>query len=362
MKPHHLYWIGFNLVKGVGPSRIRLLLGHFGSLDKAWAASRSELIDAGMSSKLAACIARLRIETDLDQVCRRLQEEGVCVVCWEDADYPRRLREIDQPPPVLYYRGKFSTEDMWAVAVVGTRRATSYGRQVAAELGAFLANNGVTVVSGLARGIDTIAHSAAMSAGGRTLGVLGCGVDYIYPPENRRLAIDMVESGRGMLISDYPVGTLPEGPNFPPRNRIISGLSLAVVVIEAGERSGALITANFALEQGREIFAVPGNITAPQSVGTNRLICNGAHPYIRPPDVLEILEWVRVVQYPERKRSVPDPGVEQSIYALLQTEAFHLDELSIKLALPVDKVSGSLTKMELKGLVRRTDGMKYISV
>lgn len=362
MEAYHRYWIGFNLVKGIGPSRTRALLEYFPDLETAWNAPRRQLKQAGLGDKLASIVVRTRKETDLEGICADLDRRSIGVLCWQDPGYPRRLLAIDHPPPVIYLRGALSEEDLWAVSIVGTRRTTSYGRQVAVELAEFLAGNGITVVSGLARGVDTIAHETAIRSGGRTIGVLGCGVEQIYPPENRRLAAEMLQTGRGVLISDYPVGTPPEGPNFPPRNRIISGLSLAVVVVEAGARSGALITASFALEQGREIFAVPGSIMAPQSIGTNRLISNGAHPYLKPEDVLDVLEWVRVVQYPDSRRATPEPGLEARLYQLMQREALHMDELSASTGIPVDRIAAALTVMELKGLVRQVNGLKYISV
>ena len=207
------------------------------------------------------------------------------MLTWEEDAYPRRLKEIDQPPPVLYLRGDLLPADEWAVAIVGTRRITAYGRQVTEEVATTLARSGVTVVSGLARGVDSVAHKAALDAGGRTIAVLGSGVDVIYPSEHRSLAERMIASGA--ILSDYPVGTAPDGVNFPPRNRIISGLSLAVIVVEAGQKSGALITAEFAAEQGRDVFAVPGNINAPQSAGCNALIQQGARPLLQARDVLE---------------------------------------------------------------------------
>ena len=202
------------------------------------------------------------------------------MLTWEDAAYPHRLKEIDQPPPVLYLRGEILDEDGWCVAMVGTRRITVYGRQVAEEMASFLARRGITLVSGLARGVDGVAHEACLRAGGRTFAVLGSGVDRIYPPEHEKPGRTRIIE-RGAVISDYAPGTPPDSANFPPRNRIISGLSLATIVVEAGETSGALITATFAAEQGRDVLAVPGNINAPQSKGTNRLIQNGARPAVK---------------------------------------------------------------------------------
>jgi DNA processing protein len=231
---------------------------------------------------------------------------------------------------------------------------------VAEEVATMLAHNGVTIVSGLARGVDSIAHQAAVKAGGRTLSVLGNGVDLVYPPENRLLASQIME--HGALISDYALGTPPDGLNFPPRNRIISGLSLAVIIIEAGMTSGALITASFAAEQGRDVFAVPGNINAPQSQGTNRLIRDGAQPLLNPQDVLEALNLTMVTEHQAIRVALPSDPVESRLYKLLSQEPMHVDEIRAKTDMPIEAVSATLAMMELKGMVRQVGGMNYIAV
>lgn len=354
------YWVGFNLVKGIGAARFRLLLDAFDDIEAAWQASPTALQDAGLSAKLVESICRVRNSVDLEAVCSRLEQQSIKVITWDDKDYPRRLREIDQPPPVLYVRGELLLEDEWAVAVVGTRRVTSYGRQVAEQVATALAQSGVTVVSGLAHGVDAIAHQAALNAGGRSMAVLGCGVDFIYPPDHRRLAEKMMT--HGALLSDYAPGTPPEGVNFPPRNRIISGLSMAVVVIEAGDRSGALITAKFAADQGREVFAVPGNINAPQSIGANRLIQQGAHPLLDIRDLLESLDLDLVTEQQTARKALPADKVEAKLLALLSQQPMHVDEIQNQADMPIEKISAALTLMELKGLVRQVGGMQYIAV
>ena len=288
------YWIGINLVKGIGAVRFRALLDFFGDAKTAWEGSSADLRAAGLSKNLVERLIRAREQVDLDALWADIAAKNIQVMTWDDADYPARLREISQPPPILYLRGDFIQDDAWAVGIVGTRRVTSYGRQVTEEIASFLAQNGVTVVSGLARGVDGIAHQAALNARERPFAVLGSGVDRIYPPEHRNLAEAI--SGSGAILSDYPPDTPREASNFPPRNRIISGLSMATIVIEAGATSGALITANFAVEQGREVFAVPGNIFAPQSKGPNKLIQNGAHPLLKPQDILDVLDLTRVTE------------------------------------------------------------------
>lgn len=354
------YWVGFCLVKGIGAVRLRALLDAFGDLQTAWDAPVGELRSAGLSARLIENLEKLRAEVSLEKVWAELQAQGVQVLTWEDEGYPSRLSELDNAPPVLYLRGEYRPEDEWAVAVVGTRRVTAYGRQVTEHIAQTLAGGGVTVVSGLARGVDAIAHQAAIDAGGRTLAVLGSGVDRIYPPEHRPLAEQVI--AQGALISDFPLGTPPEARNFPPRNRIISGLSLATVVVEAGARSGAVITANFALEQGREVFAVPGNVLAPQSKGTNRLIQQGAHPLLDPKEILETLELSLVSEYREARLVLPTDATEAQLFAALDHEPVHVDEIRAQVELPIEKVTAALAMMELKGMVRQVSGMRYYAV
>jgi DNA processing protein len=296
----------------------------------------------------------------LDRVWEKIESQEINVLTWDDENYPDRLREIPSSPPVLYLRGKYRPDDEWAVAVVGTRKFTTYGRQITEEIVGTLALRGVTIVSGLARGIDGIAHRAAIDAGGRTLAVMGSGVDRIYPPEHRRLADSITLNGA--LISDYPLGTAPEGSNFPPRNRIISGLSIAVIVIEAGKRSGALITASFAAEQGRDVFAVPGNINAPQSKGANMLISKGAQPLLDPQDILESLDLTMVVEQRTARTVLPKDAVEAQLYNILKHEPLHVDDICSQTDLPIEKVTSTLALMELKGMVRQIGGMRYMSV
>jgi DNA processing protein len=354
------FWVGFSLVKGIGAVRTRQLLDTFGDLAAAWAASPANLQAAGLSPKILTTLLQVKKDVSLDALMDRIAALGIEVLTWQDETYPARLMEVDQPPPVLYVRGGLASEDEWAVAVVGTRRLTAYGRQAAEDIAAALARSGVTVVSGMARGVDGVAHQAAIKAGGRTLAVLGCGVDRIYPPEHRRLADEI--SAHGALMSDYPPGTEPDAANFPPRNRIISGLSKAVVVIEAGETSGALITASFAAEQGREVFALPGQIYAPQSKGTNRLIRDGARPLLDPQELLEALDLTRVSLHREARHGLPTDATEARLYAALSLEPVHVDELQAQVEMPIEQVTAALAMMELKGLARQVGGMNYVAV
>lgn len=260
------YWLGFNLVKGIGPAKLQALLDYFGALGRAWHATELQLEKLGFDKRAIRNLLVARRDLDLDWCLAQTEKAGVMLLTWASPEYPAYLREVPNAPPLLYVHGALTGQDRLAVAVVGTRRLTSYGRQITRELVTGLVQQGVTVVSGLARGIDAVAHKTALELGGRTIGVLGSGLDCIYPAENRPLA-QQIREGQGAVISEYALGVQPEAKNFPPRNRVISGLSLGVIVVEAGEKSGALITSNFALEQNREVFAVPGNVNSPVSRG-----------------------------------------------------------------------------------------------
>lgn len=351
------YWVGFNLVPGIGPARVRLLRQHFGSLREAWRAPAAELQAAGLDRRSVESFLLWRRRLDLDREMERLDRANVRVLTWDDPDYPKRLLQITNPPFVLYVRGALAPEDEWAVAVVGTRRPTAYGREVARVLAGELARQGITVVSGLAIGIDAEAHKAALEAGGRTLAVLGSGFRHLYPARNRDLARRIV--GQGAVLTEYGLDVRPEPANFPPRNRIISGLSLGVVVIEAGPTSGALITARFAAEQGREVFAVPGPIFNRPSVGPNRLIQEGAKLVMSVDDVLEELHLTRVVEQQEARATIPASGLEEQILACLQEAPLHVDEIVRRTELQAADVISTLTLMELKGLVRQVGPMEY---
>jgi len=353
------YWVGFNIVPGIGPARLQRLLDHFGDAESAWHAAPLELARAGLDRKSLQNLLAMRGKLDLDAEMRRIEDAGAHVLTLQDENYPRLLRQIHLPPPVLYVRGSCLPEDEWAIAVVGTRRAKAYGREVTRYLAGGLARNGITVVSGMARGIDSQAHRTALEAGGRTIAVLGSGIDIIYPHENVDLAQDIVN--RGALMTEYPLGTKPDRRNFPPRNRIISGLTLGTLVTQAGEGSGALITAYFALEQGREVFAVPGSLLDRGSSGTNRLIQQGeAKLVLNVEDILEELNLTMVSQQAEVRAVVPENQTEALLLKHLSEEPVHVDELGRASGLPIAQVSGTLALMELKGLVRQTGAMNYV--
>ncbi len=352
------YWVGLSLVPGIGPAKFRRLVESLGSPEAAWKARPAHLAEAGLDRRTIESLVAARNKVALEQEMQKLERLRVRPLIADDADYPDRLRTIADPPPILYVRGELLPEDDLSVAIVGTRRATAYGRQAAERFAQGLAENRVTVTSGLARGTDTFAHRAALDASGRTIAVLGCGLDIIYPSENRRLAEEIAECGA--VISEFPLGTKPDAVNFPRRNRIISGLSAATLVVEAGDTSGALITAEFALEQGREVFAVPGNIFSPASRGSNRLIADGAKPACELRDILEELKLEAAIEQREVRQTIPQSETEIALMRCLSHEPVHIDEIRRAVCLPMSVVSSTLTMLELKGLVRQTGGMNYV--
>ena len=353
------YWIAFNRVPRIGRARFLLLLDRFHSLENAWRASGSELKEAGLDKRALQQIATRRPTIDPDAELDRLAENGVCVVTWNDAHYPARLKEIYDLPPVLYVRGDLLPEDERSVAVVGTRKASPYGREAAHRLTYDLARAGVTIVSGLARGIDGIAHRAALDAGQRTIAVLGNGADVIYPREHTKLASEIIQNGA--LISEYPLGAKPDAQNFPRRNRIMSGMTLGTLVVEAPEGSGALFTAKHALEENREVFAVPGNIFSPTSRGTNRLIKQSSAKLVSDfEDILEELNLSSVGRQIEMAAMFPQDDNEARVLHFVTYESIHIDEVTRESGLPISTVSGALAMMELKGMVKQVGGMNYM--
>ena len=352
------YWIAFNRVSGIGPTRLAALVEACGSVEAAWRAPIQQLQAARLDRRALENLLDARRRLDPAAEYERVQRASVQIVTLDDAHYPANLRQVDAAPPVLYVRGELSAADDLAVAIVGTRRASAYGREVAHNLAGECARAGVTVVSGLALGVDTVAHRAALEAGGRTIAVLGSGLDQLYPGQNRALADEIAR--QGAVVSDYPLGTRPEAQNFPPRNRIISGLSRAVAIVEAGQRSGALITAEFALDQGRDLYAVPGSILASGSVGCNDLIRQGAAPLLSPADLLAGLQVEQVALHREMRAALPPDPQEARLLAHLSTDPQHVDDIVRQSALPFPQVSSMLAMMELKGLVRQVGGMSYV--
>ena len=355
-------WIALRLVRGVGNVTYRQLLDRFVSPREILRTSPAILTEAGISARIAQEITAFdqwkEVEAELEQLARL----NACLVTQTDAEYPERLRQIHDPPPFLYTRGSFVSQDDLAIAIVGARTASTYGRKMARELAHELAGCGVCVVSGLARGIDSEAHQAALEAGGRTIAVLGSGLDVVYPREHIALAERIAESGA--VVSEFSFGSQPEAGNFPYRNRVISGISLGTVVVEATEKSGSLITAQCALDQNREVFAVPGPVTASRSRGPHRLIKDGAKLVESIDDILSEIAPVlaRTDRAEKNETSVPvvplEPD-EERVFQLFPEEAVHVDTLITGSGLEPARVLEVLLGLELKGIVTQLPGMYF---
>ena len=353
------YWVAFSRIANLGPVKIRLLESHFGSLEQAWKASLGELKAARIDYKTARTVILQRSSISPDAEMEKLDRVGVTAINWHHTTYPVRLKEISDPPFLLYVRGEILPEDERSVAVVGTRKATAYGREAAGTLARDLARIGVTIASGLARGIDAIAHRAAMDAGGRTIAVFGSGLDVIYPSEHIRLAQEITKSGA--LVSEYPLGTKPKPNHFPMRNRIMSGMTLGTLVVEAPKPSGALLTVKHALEQDREVFCVPGSIFSPASLGTNDLIQQGAKLVLNHNDVLEELNLTVVSHQIEMRGLIqPQDGNESLLLDQITHDPIHIDDIQRSIQLPISVVSSGLVMMELKGLIKQVGSMHYV--
>ena len=351
------FWVAFNAIQGIGSARLQKIASYFPDLSTAWYANRAELLAGGLPERVCNYFIAHRKNIDPDKILDGILTKGIEIITIDDDIYPRRLKEINNPPPVIFSKGEYIPTDEWAVAIVGTRLATSYGKQITQELASFLAHHDITVVSGMARGVDAFAHQSAIQSKGRTIAVLGCGVDVIYPPEHKGLAAQIEQNGA--IVSDYFPGTPPESSNFPPRNRIISGLSLATIVIEAGQKSGALITARYAAEHGRDVYALPGPIYAAQSKGTNRLISQGAIPLLDYDQLLDNLN-IRQDSIMEKPRALlPENETEEKILACLGDEILTVDEIMNQTSLPIHTISATISMMELKGFVTQIEGGMY---
>jgi DNA processing protein len=352
------YWVGFNIVPGIGRVKFSQIENYFKDLSLAWKAGAGDLRQAGLETRVIKDIESCRDQVDLDAEMEKLEKTGVKAYTYHDAEYPARLKEIYDYPPLIYIRGELTAQDEWCIAVVGTRGATVYGRQVTEEIVSDLVQSKITVVSGLARGIDTVAHRRTVEAGGRTVAIFACGLDTVYPPENANLARSIIK--QGALISEYPLGAKPRPDNFPRRNRIMSGMSLGVLVVEADEASGAIITAHMALEQNREVFAIPGSVLSPMSRGTNRLIQEGAKLVRNCTDILEELNLSTGVQQLKLEEPEPASDTESLLLQQLGPEPVHIDQICRNSGLAVATVSSNLAIMELKGMVRQVSAMNYV--
>lgn len=355
------HWVSFTKLTKFGPLHWQKILKVFPSPQAAWEASSAELERAGIQGAVLEELLTERQHIDGDEILSICERETIHVLTIKDPDYPQQLKSLYNPPAVLYYKGTLGPPDAPCLGVVGTRMITTYGRQITPGLVQPIARGGIIVVSGLAIGVDTIAHESTIAVGGKTIAVLGSGIDHahIYPPQNRNLAETIAEHG-GAIMSEYPPGTAPLRHHFPYRNRIIAGLSRGILVIEAAEESGALITARIALEENRDVFAVPGPITSPQSAGTNLLLKQGAHPVNEANDILDALHWNDVPRILQNRVIVPDSPEEATMLPLLSGEPQHVDELVQASGLATPVVITTLTMMEMKGKVRHVGGMLYV--
>jgi len=355
--------LGLYSIPSIGPTRMRKLISVFGTPQAVLQAGVRQLTEVeGIDLKTAA-----KIKNGADAAFVKKQRQfmdslqiGV-LTYWDDA-YPQQLKSIYDPPAFLFYKGNMGMLSAPAFAVVGTRKPSSYGRMVSERLSEELARRGFTLISGFARGVDTIVHKTALKSGGATIAVLGNGIDYIYPAENRGLFRQMTEGTQGLILSEYPMGTLPDAGNFPKRNRIISGISVGVLVTEAGQKSGALLTAMYAADQNREVFAVPGQITSPLSAGTHNLIKSGAKLVHTVQDILEELDGASGTLTKEvRKQPPPDlQGPLKTVYGVLTQQPLHVDQIALQAALSVSETLSALLTLELMGLIRQMAGKMFI--
>jgi len=352
------YWFGFSAFAGIGPKKFALLRNYFGSAKKAWQATPQDFLSIGLEEKLVAKFVSFREKINLDSSFLRLCENKIECQTLVDKNYPENLRKIDNPPYVLFVKGEIKPNDDLSLAIVGTRKMTSYGRQVTESLTRQLVDSGLTIVSGLARGVDTVAHQTVLGCHGRTIAVLACGLDIIYPPENKVLA-DKIINGHGALVSEFPPGLQAMPGNFPARNRIISGLSLGTLVIEGAEDSGSLITARHAANQGREVFAVPGPITSPSSAGPSFLIKEGAKLVSKVDDILDELNIKMISKAYEPKKILPENQDEERILMVIKDEPKHIDQIVRESGLDVGQVMSLMTMMEIKGMVKNLGNMVY---
>ena len=356
-----IFWNAIAQINKIGPKRFKKLYNHFPSMEAALRASLSELIQSGLEEKIASEFILKRSEINPQAEWEKLEKENIKVITVKSEKYPKLLKETYTPPPLLYYKGNLSDNDEFPIAVVGTRKFTPYGKQVTEQIVTHLAQNGIVIVSGLALGIDALAHQAALNANGRTIAILGSGIDNqsIYPAHNRFLAQKIIDSG-GLIATEYPIKTMPLKQNFPARNRIVSGLSLGTLVIEGPKESGALITARHALDQNREVFAVPGNITSKNSIGPNILIKMGAKTVTSASDILETLDLTQATDFIANQKIIPESKEEEIILQYLSQDPIHIDDIVRSSQLSITTITSTLTIMEMKGKVKNIGSMNYI--
>lgn len=357
----HKYLVALNHFPKFGPRRLKKLQAHFPDWRSAFFGKTIDLRAAGLEENLVNEFTVARININPDALMEKLAKENIQIVALGQKNYPKLLTEIYSPPALLYFRGRLNGENEYSIAIIGSRKYTSYGQQATAQIARDLAGAHFTIVSGLALGIDAIAHEATLSAHGRTIAVLGSGLDRqsIYPSANRYLA-DKIIASDGAVVSEFPLGTPPLRHHFPQRNRIIAGLSLGTVVIEASDKSGALITAQYALDQNREVFALPGSIYSSQSIGPNKLIKQGAKPITGAHDIIETLDLAQVANFIENKKIIPDSMEEKAIITNLTHEPTHINDIIHLTGLDTSLINSTLIIMEMKGMIKNLGGMKYV--
>lgn len=360
------YWLGLTKLQGLGPKITKNLLDFFGNAKAIWEANQKELCRVKLvGPKRSKQIVKDRKSIDLDYELQKLKEAKIKYLTLADENYPFLLKNIHDPPPVLFYKGELKDDDAVSLAIVGSRKCTTYGRKVARRLAEALAEKGFTIVSGLARGIDTCGHQGALTSG-RTIAVIGSGIDVVYPPENEELMSNIIK--QGTVISPFPLETPPYGKNFPQRNRIISGLTLGTIVVEAAKKSGSLITANLALEQGREVFAIPGDITRNQSFGTNNLIKKGAKLVQNIDDILAelpIKDWLKEVKgetedFENEKSDVELSAKEDKVYSQIGSKPQEFNEILEKVNMTAGQLNSILLRLEIKELIVQLAGNKFV--
>lgn len=353
------YWIGFSCFTPIGPKSFKKLLNYYGTTMKAWAAPGKELVNIGFKPELVARFTKFREKLDLPSYFLRLKKLGVNSITLEDKNYPENLKCLKDAPFLLYILGEILPSDQLAIGVVGTRKITSYGKQVTESLTADLVSSGLTIVSGLAYGVDYLAHTTALEFGGRTLGVWAGGLDTLTDGFRKSLVEKIISSKQGAIISEYPLGFHPTRSTFPLRNRIIAGLSLGVLVTEAASDSGALITAEYCCKQGRKVFAVPGPITSPMTAGTAKLLKSKAILVYEVKDILDELRVRDRVRVSDARQVLPEDQDEKKILEILKNENRNIDELSRKTGINIGELVGLLTMMEIRGKIKNLGGSVY---
>lgn len=354
------YYNAFALIGNIGPARFKKLLSYFKKMSAAWSASEKELLQSGVEEPIVKRITASRAKISPDAEWEKLIKDKISAVLSNDPSYPALLGQIYAPPPILYFKGDLKNNLDFPLGVVGSRKFSAYGRQAAADIAGKLAKAGITIVSGMAAGIDTISHEAAIENRGKTIAVLGSGLDSANLLPKKFFAEKII--AHGALVSEFPFGVPSLKHHFPLRNRIIAGLSRGVLIIEAAEKSGALITAKFALDSNRDVFAIPGSIYWPNSSGTNNLIKQGAKAITKYEEILEELDLTKIEEYADSRRIVPCSTEEKTIYGFLSSEPLHIDNIAKKAKMETSRAGSVLMMMEMKGMIKNLGAGIYVGI